>query len=263
MKRSSGRILPAAALALAAAVWPGSLAFATPARAAALPAAQAEAGSMLPLLAAMAIGIAVSVIAVLAFLQMTSRGKSTKDEESRHPDIASFAPQPGQRSADGQRDGSEEADGAGEADEADNADEADKADDAMGYTVPLRSIDRAPDRPDQRRAEPAVAGEPRLIGVAGEFVGASYRLADRPLAIGRDSHQCELVYPDGHAEISRKHCTVSYDAERRVFSLVDHGSSNGTYLRDGTRLASGDRRELRSGDRFALSGEEQWFEVDD
>lgn len=254
MKRSTGRILRAAALALAAAAWPGSSTFAAPRQAAALPAAEVEAGGMLPLLAAMAIGIAVSVIAVLAFLQMTSRGKSTKDDESRHPDIASFPSNPGQRRSGDEPDG-------GEATE--EADEPDEPDEAMGYTVPLRSIDRAQDRPDRRRAEPAVAGEPRLIGVAGEFVGASYRLADRPLAIGRDGHQCELVYPDGHAEISRKHCTVSYDAERRVFSLVDHGSSNGTYLRDGTRLASGDRFELRSGDRFALSGEEQWFEVDD
>ncbi|MFC3800033.1 FHA domain-containing protein [Cohnella sp. GCM10012308] len=240
MKRRSGlRALAAAVLAFAAAAWPVLKAEAAPAAAQA--STRLESQGMLPLLAAMAIGIAVSVIAVLAFLQMTSRGKSTKEDESKPTDSDLFA-----------------------SDQAGNGAVADdrEGDDALGYTIPLRSLGDARDRMERRRAAAAAAGEPRLVGVAGEFAGASYSLADRPLAIGRDGHQCELVYPDGHVEISRKHCTVSYDSSRRIFSLVDHGSSNGTYLPDGTRLAAGDRRELRPGERFSLPGGEQWFEVD-
>ncbi|MFD2330408.1 FHA domain-containing protein [Cohnella sp. GCM10020058] len=243
MKRRSGlRALPAAVLAFAAAAWPGLKAEAATA-AAQTAAERIESQGMLPLLAAMAIGIAVSVIAVLAFLQMTSRGKSTKEDESKPMDSDLFASNQTQTGHGAFVDDRED-------------------DDALGYTIPLRSLGDARDRMERRRAAAAIAGEPRLVGVAGEFAGASYSLADRPLAIGRDGHQCELVYPDGHAEISRKHCTVSYDSSRRIFSLVDHGSSNGTYLPDGTRLAAGDRRELRPGDRFSLPGGEQWFEVD-
>ncbi|MDI4648494.1 FHA domain-containing protein [Cohnella hashimotonis] len=241
MKRRSGlRALPAAVLAFAAAAWPGLKAEAAPA-AARTAAERIEPQGMLPLLAAMAIGIAVSVIAVLAFLQMTSRGKSTKEDESKPTDSDLFASnQAGFGVVSDDREG----------------------DAAPDYTIPLRSLGDGPDR--MERPEPAVAaaGEPRLVGVSGQFAGASYSLADRPLAIGRDGHQCELVYPDGHAEVSRKHCTVSYDPSRGIFSLVDHGSSNGTYLRDGTRLTAGDRLELRPGDRFSLPGGEQWFEVD-
>ncbi|CAI6068430.1 FHA domain-containing protein [Cohnella sp. JJ-181] len=247
-KRSGLRVLPAAVLAIAAAVWPVPSAEAAPAEA--LTAAEhAASQGMLPLLAAMAIGIAVSVIAVLAFLQMTTRGKSNKEDESRHTDQALFTSNAPSR--DDHREDRES-----------DVDDED-VDASLGYTVPLRSLGDAPDAAERRTPEPARAEEPRLVGLSGEFAGASYRLADRPLAIGRDGHQCELVFPDGHAEISRKHCTVSYDSARRVFSLVDHGSSNGTYLRDGTRLAAGAARELRPGDRFALPGGEQWFEVDD
>lgn len=240
MKRRSGRrALPAAALALAAAAWPGLKAEAAPA-AAQTAAERLESQGMLPLLAAMAIGIAVSVIAVLAFLQMTSRGKSTKEDESRPANSDLFASNLA---------------GPGYEDEREESDEA-------AYTIPLRSLRDASDKTGRREGAIAGVGVPRLVGVAGQFAGASYSLADRPLAIGRDGHQCELVYPDGHAEISRKHCTVSYDSSRGIFSLVDHGSSNGTYLPDGTRLAAGDRRELKAGDRFSLPGGEQWFEVD-
>lgn len=240
MKRRSGlRALPAAVLAFAAAAWPGLKAEAAPA-AAQTAAERLESQGMLPLLAAMAIGIAVSVIAVLAFLQMTSRGKSTKEDESRPANSDLFA--------------SNQA-GPGYEYEREEGDEA-------AYTIPLRSLSDASDKTGRREATIAGVGVPRLVGVAGQFAGVSYSLADRPLAIGRDGHQCELVYPDGHAEISRKHCTVSYDPSRGIFSLVDHGSSNGTYLPDGTRLAAGDRRELKAGDRFSLPGGEQWFEVD-
>ncbi|MDG0809761.1 FHA domain-containing protein [Cohnella rhizosphaerae] len=241
MKRRSGfRALSAAALALAAAAWPGLKAEAAPAAQTA--AERLESQGMLPLLAAMAIGIAVSVIAVLAFLQMTSRGKSTKEDESRPANSDLFTSNQAAHGYDADTDKEES--------------------DEPGYTIPLRSLGDASDKTGRGTTATAGEGEPRLVGVAGQFAGVSYSLADRPLAIGRDSHQCELVYPDGHAEISRKHCTVSYDPSRRVFSLVDHGSSNGTYLPDGTRLAAGDRQELKAGDRFSLPGGEQWFEVD-
>ncbi|MEK0312508.1 FHA domain-containing protein [Cohnella sp. 56] len=263
MNRSSGRPLTAVAvMAIAVQAWPGSAAAAGTAKARAFAAQAAVSGSegMMPLLAAMAIGIAVSVIAVLAFLQMTSKGKGTKDDEFKHPD---FAYDPSIlnhiQSSDGQRAKAPEADAADQASGADEPD--DIADDPIGYTIPLRSLGSSASGPNNRRPEPAVGGEPRLVCLKGEFAGGSYRLSDRPVVIGRDGAQCGLVYPEGHGEISRRHCTVGYDPSRRVFTLVDHGSSNGTYLMDGTRIAAGDRRELRSGERFALSGDSQWFEV--
>lgn len=322
MSSSSGRTLTAVALGAIAALarpgWSAAAAEASAVRAFAAQATGSGAGTM-PLLAAMAIGIAVSVIAVLAFLQMTSRGKSTKDDDFRQqPD---FAYDPSilrkiQSSEDKRADGSDAGDdedarsdgdendenagdnegarsggdaNAGNAEDGENAGDAvsarsgDDADaghdegfrsgggayrglsaeaeaaadeDVAGYTIPLRSLGSP-----QHGLEPALAGEPRLVGLKGEFAGDSYRLSDRPIVIGRDGARCGLVYPEERAEISRKHCTVGYDAARRVFTLVDHGSSNGTYLGDGTRIAAEDRRELRTGERFALSGEGQCFEV--
>lgn len=296
MSSSSGRTLTAVALGAIAALarpgWSAAAADASAVRALAAQATGSGAGTM-PLLAAMAIGIAVSVIAVLAFLQMTSRGKSTKDDDFRqqpdfaydpsilrkiqsHEDKQANGPDAGDDEgarSDGDADAGNDEGVRGDGSASAEHDrgvrsgggayrglpaeaEAGADEDIAGYTIPLRSLGSPQDG-----LEPALDGEPRLVGLKGEFAGDSYRLSDRPIVIGRDGARCGLVYPEERAEISRKHCTVGYDAARRVFTLVDHGSSNGTYLGDGTRIAAEDCRELRTGERFALSGEGQWFEV--
>ncbi|MBB6674469.1 FHA domain-containing protein [Cohnella nanjingensis] len=196
----------------------------------------------LPLLAAMGIGIVVAALAVVAFLQMTARGKNRRDEYAL-PDEAS--PEQAERETSADLDG--------------DWDE-DRGDDEGAilpdYTIPLSRLGSAPEPLVQ-----AGEGEPRLCGLQGEFAGASFKLSARPLSIGRDAAQCGLVFPFDSGEISRKHCSLRYEAERGAFLLEDHGSSNGTFLPDGSRLQAGERYELRPGERFALSGGLHLFEV--
>ncbi|MFC4600651.1 FHA domain-containing protein [Cohnella hongkongensis] len=222
-------------------------AFLTPHRAwasetgAAQAAVQMQPGT-LPLLAALGIGIAVAVFAVIAFLQLTVRGKETKESASRAPDDSESFDDSHLQSW------SEE-----EATAIENDDESSLTD----YTIPMTQLLPLPGT----TAEASEEGEPMLCGIEGEHAGSSYRILNRRLTIGRDPARCSILFPYEAADVSRVHCTLSYVEETGVFLLEDNGSSNGTFLAGGERLKPGRKYELRSGERFSLSGDRHWFEV--
>ena len=101
---------------------------------------------------------------------------------------------------------------------------------------------------------------PVLKGVSGYFAGQTVELDQNYLSIGRDAKQCQLVFPSHLEEISRKHCTLRFDQSSQTFTIEDQ-SSNGTYLLSGERIPQGKVTQLRSGDRFYLSSQENLFEV--
>lgn len=187
-------------------------------------ASRSEAGT-LPLLAALGLGIAVAAAAVIAFLQLTSKGRNPLDY-----------PEAEDQAEDGPFEPFHEA--------------------VTDYTIPLARIPGV-----SHPAESEADGEPMLCGVDGEFAGASFRVNGEDLLIGRDASTCQVVFPMEIGEVSRRHCTLRFDEETRTFVLEDLGSSNGTFLDGGERLQPGKRYTLRSGDRFALSGEKHRFEV--
>ncbi|TJY40867.1 FHA domain-containing protein [Cohnella pontilimi] len=133
---------------------------------------------------------------------------------------------------------------------------AEPRDEPSSYTIPLDIVGLKPASP-----EPEIAGEPRVCGVDGVFAGSCFRLTGGGVSIGRDPAACSVVFPVEIGEVSRRHCTLTFEESRRLFLLEDHGSSNGTYLPGGRRLEPGKRYELRSGERFSLSGSVHWFEV--
>ncbi|MFC5531503.1 FHA domain-containing protein [Cohnella yongneupensis] len=196
----------------------------------------------LPLLAALGLGIAVAIVAVIAFLQMTAKGKIIGGQ--LRSDMNEDADMPGEPDAEPWND------------EESGTEFGYDEDTLTDYTIPITQI-----LAQVAAAEPAQEGEPRLCGIEGEHAGASYRLMDRRLLIGRDAIQCGVVFPYEAGEVSRRHCTVRYNPETKMFLLEDHGSSNGTFLASGIRLEPGKQYELRDGDRFSLSGAAHSFEV--
>ncbi|QJD86757.1 FHA domain-containing protein [Cohnella herbarum] len=198
----------------------------------------------LPLLAALGVGIVVAVGAVIAFLQLTAKGRESRD--------------PTQSAIDEDQETYEEQslEEWGEEETTPNPEYEDNP--LTDYTIPVTKILSYPDQ-----AEPAEEDEPRLCGIEGEHAGSSYRVLGRRLTIGRDPAHCAILFPYEASEISRIHCTVRFIEESRLFLLEDNGSSNGTFLSNGDRLQPGVRYELRSGERFSLSGKEQYFEVRD
>lgn len=185
----------------------------------------------LPMAAALLIGVAVAAVAVTAFLRLTRSARRTAIGEEGRDSPAVIDP---------------------------DQDVALERESALEKTIPLRAL--SVDLP-REEGSGGGRGEPQLFCLSGDFSGRRFRVGEQPLSLGRDPTQCSLVFRTDAAEISRKHCSLSYHKGKGIFLLLDHGSSNGTYLRDGRRLEPHKVYELRPGDRFFLSGNRHEFEV--
>jgi pSer/pThr/pTyr-binding forkhead associated (FHA) protein len=121
--------------------------------------------------------------------------------------------------------------------------------------------------PSQPYAMPAPAPlapaalRPVLRGVAGQYAGSSFPLESGSSTLGRDPSAANLVFTGDAASVSKRHCSVRWDAGRGLFLLEDHGSTNGTFLASGERLTPNLMRELRAGDRFYIGDTRNQFEV--
>jgi len=100
-----------------------------------------------------------------------------------------------------------------------------------------------------------------LMSINGEFASNIIELGEVPLTIGRDPRSSQLVFPKTVEKISRRHCTVWYDADVKRFFIEDCGSENGTFLENGKRISANKKIPLESGVRFYLSDKRQLFEV--
>ena len=98
-----------------------------------------------------------------------------------------------------------------------------------------------------------------LAGLSGYFAGRNVNFAGGQLVIGRDA-AAQVVYPESNGQISRRHCTVTYDQSTHSFVLVD-SSTNGTFLAGGEKLVSGRPYLLKPGDRFYLAAPGEMFEL--
>lgn len=101
-------------------------------------------------------------------------------------------------------------------------------------------------------AAPVKSGTPTLLGVTGKYAGQKIPLNSR-ITIGRDPVRCQLVFEPNTAGVSSNHCTVYYDAQTAQFVLVDNGSSYGTFLANGQKLAPNVPVRLAAGDGFYLA----------
>ncbi|MCI7795188.1 MAG: FHA domain-containing protein [Lachnospiraceae bacterium] len=73
-----------------------------------------------------------------------------------------------------------------------------------------------------------------ITGVTGAYSGAVIPVkSGDTIVIGRDPSSCSIIIKDEKA--SRKHCTVSFNAENGMYAVTDL-SVNGVYDRDGGRL---------------------------
>ncbi len=101
---------------------------------------------------------------------------------------------------------------------------------------------------------------PLLVGLSGIFAGQVINFANNQVIIGRDQ-SAQAVYPPENTEISRKHCTVTFDPLSQQFTLIDT-SSNGTFWVSGERLTQNEQYSIEPGDRFSLAESEEIFTVE-
>lgn len=117
----------------------------------------------------------------------------------------------------------------------------------------------------QMSAPPAPAPMPavpytqfRLQCVAGAFAGKRFPIEGK-LILGRDSGKCSLVFPARTQGISGIHCRLEI-LDGSVW-LKDLGSTYGTFLEGGKRLAAGQTVRLDIGAKFWLGSEKEVFMI--
>ena len=118
----------------------------------------------------------------------------------------------------------------------------------------------APIQPTSPAAAPAMAVDtrPRLQCLSGTFAGQRFSI-DGSVRIGRDPARNDLLFPTNAEGISGVHCVVSVEGD--TVWLKDLGSTYGTYLASGQRLAANEAVKVKIGDKFWLGSEKEVFVI--
>ena len=98
----------------------------------------------------------------------------------------------------------------------------------------------------------------RIQCEAGAFAGRRFAIVGQ-LRIGRDPNKNDLIYPADTQGISGVHCVVAV-TDGQV-TLMDLGSTYGTFLDQGQRLAANQPVTLQAGDRFCLGSPNEVFVI--
>lgn len=109
-------------------------------------------------------------------------------------------------------------------------------------------------------ASKPIAGDSglRFQGVSGAFAGKRFAITSQ-IRIGRDPSKNDFVYPAGTKGISGVHCILVYQ-DGQLY-LQDLGSTYGTFVGGGQRLAANQAVVLQPGDKFCLGSEEECFVI--
>lgn len=103
-----------------------------------------------------------------------------------------------------------------------------------------------------------VHGQPMLVGVQGEYAGASIPIeAGQKLVVGRDSARCNVVLSS--AQVSRLHMTVEYNGNK--FVVTDY-STYGTYDLEQGRLPKERTVNVTPGSSLRLGNGEDIFRLE-
>lgn len=108
--------------------------------------------------------------------------------------------------------------------------------------------------------QPVIANDTglRIQGLSGVYANRRFALS-AALRIGRDPSKNDLVYPAGTQGISAVHCVLMIDGGQ--IYLKDLGSTYGTFLGGGQRLAANQSVQLQVGDKFFLGSETEQFVI--
>jgi V8-like Glu-specific endopeptidase len=98
----------------------------------------------------------------------------------------------------------------------------------------------------------------QLTCTKGPFAGRTFPLND-VLYVGRDPKRCQAVFPDDAKGISSLHCEVRKSGTG--FTLMDSGSTYGTFLSNGRKLNPGETVTLSMGDSFYLADPQNEFRL--
>lgn len=100
-----------------------------------------------------------------------------------------------------------------------------------------------------------------ITGLTGMYANQDIQIAPgEEIVIGRDSNVSNVIISQNAEKVSRKHCSIQFDAETNSYRVVDH-SSNGTFIDGGNRLVAGIPTSLSRGTVLALGNRENRFKL--
>ena len=94
-----------------------------------------------------------------------------------------------------------------------------------------------------RKKQPAAPAASQSAPEPSKAVGIpvirsmSAQLHHQPVQVGRDSATCRLVFRDDTPGVSSRHCQIYFDEQAGAFVVTDLGSTYGTFLAGGQRIA--------------------------
>lgn len=89
-----------------------------------------------------------------------------------------------------------------------------------------------------------------IRSLAAQHNGLAVVVKDTPVLIGRDPNGCKVVYAEGTAGVSGRHCSVSFDAAAGEFVVTDLRSTYGTFLMNGQKLNANSPCRIKPGSEF-------------
>jgi hypothetical protein len=100
-----------------------------------------------------------------------------------------------------------------------------------------------------------------VLGVTGEYKDARFKLKPgEEVVFGRDTELCSVVLSNRSGLVSRRHCGIRYDKSANVYYVRDY-STNGTFLRDGSRLNVSQDNVLRGGSVIYIGNRDNMFRL--
>ena len=90
----------------------------------------------------------------------------------------------------------------------------------------------------QTPEQPAQSGvSPVIRSMSTQHGGMTVQLHHQPIQVGRDNATCRLVFRENTPGVSAHHCQIYFDEQAQVFVVTDLGSTYGTFLAGGQRIA--------------------------
>lgn len=99
---------------------------------------------------------------------------------------------------------------------------------------------------------------PKIIGVTGYFTSKEFKIGD-VVTVGRDPRRTKITFPDKTKGVSAVHMEIRNVSGR--IEIVDLGSTYGTFLSNGNKLAQMVPYIVNKGDSFYLGDKENKFQV--
>ncbi|MBQ3109221.1 MAG: FHA domain-containing protein [Clostridia bacterium] len=101
----------------------------------------------------------------------------------------------------------------------------------------------------------------QISALDGMYKGSVFTIADNEeVTFGRDSSECQIIFDQYSTDVSRKHCSVRYNAAAGSYTVIDY-SKNGTFTLDGRRLQPNVHTTLSRGTIICIGSKKNTFRL--